>query len=92
MSTGSLVYKDAINLDIDNFSVGYTPCIFFILVLSIMSAIISKWILGSERLAEAIFKVFACVSVGAVTIISLYVIISGIPAIYNIGLSNFIFG
>ena len=92
ISTGSIVYKRAINLDIDNFSVGYTPCIFAILILSIISAIFAMWILGTEFLAEAIFKVFACVSVGAVIVITLYVVISGIPAIYNIGISKFISG
>ena len=50
------------------------------------------WTRGSEKLAESIFLVFACVSVGSVLVITLYMITAGAPAIAEIGLGNFLFG
>lgn len=50
------------------------------------------WTKGGEKLAESIFLVFACVSVGSVVVITVYMITSGLPAISEIGLGNFLFG
>ena len=50
------------------------------------------WTKGGEKLAESIFRIFACVSVGSVVIITVYMIVSGAPAIAEIGLGNFLFG
>ena len=47
---------------------------------------------GTERLAEAVFRVFACLSVGSVAVITLYMIGAGAPAIAEIGLWDFLSG
>ena len=41
---------------------------------------------------EAVFRVFACLSVGAVAVITLYMIAAGAPAIAEIGLFEFLTG
>lgn len=47
---------------------------------------------GAETLARAVFLLCACVSVGAVVLITIYLLAAGIPAIREIGLSSFLFG
>ena len=47
---------------------------------------------GAERLMEAVFRVFACLSVGSVAVITLYMIAAGAPAIAEIGLFEFLSG
>lgn len=45
-----------------------------------------------ESVVHAIFLVLGLVTVGCVLLISVYLIVSGIPAIREIGLGNFLFG
>lgn len=45
-----------------------------------------------ETVVHGIFLILGLVTVGAVLLISLYLVISGIPAIKEIGLFNFLFG
>ncbi len=45
-----------------------------------------------EHTVHGIFLVLGLITVGAVLLISVYLIISGIPAISEIGLANFLFG
>jgi phosphate transport system permease protein len=47
---------------------------------------------AKETAIEILFLIFGVVSVGFVLLISIYLIISGIPAIHEIGLGNFLFG
>lgn len=53
---------------------------------------LAMWTKGGEKLAESVFLVFACMSVGSVAIITIYMITVGAPAIGEIGLGNFLFG
>lgn len=46
----------------------------------------------SERLMKGVFLICACVSVGAVAAICIFIFASGVPAIAEIGFFNFIFG
>ena len=62
------------------------------LLLGIAAAVLSMLTGGVERLAEAVFLVFACLSVGAVLIISIYMIAAGTPALTEIGLGEFLLG
>ena len=91
LSSSNLVHNNAAISNINNFSVSYYMPIFLNLIFSIIASIFSKWMLGGEALGESIFKIFSLVSIGAVIIISLYILISGIPAIYHVGLFNFLF-
>lgn len=59
---------------------------------NLLAAILSMCTRGTEQLAEAVFRVFACLSVGSVVIITVYMIVSGTPALAEIGLGNFLFG
>ncbi len=45
-----------------------------------------------ERIVHGIFLILGLVTVGCVLLITVYLIISGIPAIKQIGLTNFLFG
>ena len=58
----------------------------------ILAAMLAMWTKGGEKLAESVFLVFACMSVGSVAIITIYMITVGAPAIGEIGLGNFLFG
>ena len=63
-----------------------------VLAGGILAAVLAMWTRGGEKLAESVFLVFACMSVGSVAIITVYMLISGAPAIAEIGLGNFLFG
>ena len=58
----------------------------------LLAAVLAMWAKGGEKLAESIFLVFACLSVGSVVIITVYMIAAGAPALSEIGLGNFLFG
>ena len=45
-----------------------------------------------ERVMQSLFFCCGAVSVAAVVLITLYMIISGLPAIRQIGLTDFLFG
>lgn len=64
----------------------------FTLLCGLAAGVLSVWTKGSEKLAESIFLIFSCVSVGSVVILTVYMIVSGAPAIAEIGLGNFLFG
>ena len=50
------------------------------------------WTQGTERLAKSVFQVFSCVSVGSVAVITIYILVSGAPALIEIGVGDFLFG
>lgn len=62
------------------------------LLFSAVSAALSLSVAGVEKTAETLFKLTAFISVGAVGVITLYMFVSGVPAIVKIGFFNFIFG
>lgn len=45
-----------------------------------------------ENLIHAIFLILGCITVGCVLLITIYLVVSGIPAIREIGLIDFLFG
>ena len=63
-----------------------------VLLGGILAAVMAMWTRGVERLMESVFLVFACMSVGSVLIITVYMFTAGLPAIAEIGLGNFLFG
>lgn len=71
---------------------GFHVSLAAVLGLGILAAVLTMWSKGMEKLAEAVFRVFACMSVGAVATITVYMIVSGAPAIAEIGLGDFLFG
>ncbi|GMB10928.1 MAG: phosphate ABC transporter permease subunit PstC [Candidatus Improbicoccus devescovinae] len=47
---------------------------------------------GFQKAGEIFFNIIACFSVGAVSCMIIYIFFMGVPAIFEIGLFNFIFG
>ena len=70
----------------------YHTSLAVMLAAGLLAAVLSMTTQGVDRLAEAVFLVFACMSVGAVVIITVYMIAAGAPAIAEIGLGEFLFG
>ena len=58
----------------------------------ILAAVAVQATQGAERLMEAVFRVVACLAVGSVAVITLYMIVAGTPAIAEIGLWDFLTG
>ena len=79
-------------LNVNQITMVYGIPFVWTLVLGLAAGVLAMWTRGSEKLAESIFLVFACVSVGSVLVITLYMITAGAPAIAEIGLGNFLFG
>lgn len=79
-------------LNVTQMSVRYLAPFLLVLLLGVVCAVLALWTMGPERLAQSVFLVCACVSIGSVVIITIYVIVSGAPAIAEIGLGNFLFG
>ncbi|MCH4239197.1 MAG: phosphate ABC transporter permease subunit PstC [Oscillospiraceae bacterium] len=91
ISTGE-IQSAVTQLNVVQMSVRYLTPFFLVLALGVFCAVLSLWTMGSERLAQSIFLVCACGSIGSVLIITIYVIVSGAPAIGKIGLLPFLFG
>lgn len=81
-----------LNISSNRIYIGFIWPFFLILVLGLICAILSVWLDGGEKLAESVFFCFASISVGLVFLITLYMIISGLPAIIEVGIFNFLFG
>lgn len=79
-------------LNISNITIGYLWPSIFVLVSGIICAVLALWTQGTEKLAESIFLVFSCVSVGSVIMITVYIFAAGAPAIVKIGLGHFLSG
>ena len=52
----------------------------------------NKKIIDAEGIIHAIFLILGLITVGCVLLITVYLVISGLPAISKIGLKNFLFG
>ena len=79
-------------LNISKISISYFWPFLFVLIGGIACAVLSIWTQGAEKLAESIFLVFSCVSIGSVILITIYIFAAGSPAIMQIGLGQFLFG
>ena len=90
--TTSNIQTAVTSLNISEIEIQYLWPFLCTLVFGIAGAILSLWTQGTERLAQSIFKVFSCVSVGSVAVITIYIIVSGAPALAEIGVGNFLFG
>lgn len=88
----SAIQEAVTQLNISNITVSYLWPFVYVLLSGIACAILSLWTRGTEKLAESIFLVFSCVSVGSVIVITVYIFAAGAPAIFQIGAGNFLFG
>ncbi len=88
----SSIQSAVASLNISQITVSFLwPCI-GVFVCGLLSAVLSLWTQGTEKLAESVFLVSACVSVAGVLLITIYVFATGAPAIAEIGLGPFLFG
>lgn len=78
--------------EINEVEVYFTWPFFTIIISNVMAALLSILIVGIEELAELVFFLFAFLSVFIVSVITIYIFVSGVPAISRIGFNNFIFG
>ena len=90
--TSSSVQTALTGLNISQIVVAYQLPFTLTLVLGLCAAVLAVWTKGTEQLAQSIFLVFSCVSVGSVVILTVYMISAGAPAMAEIGLGNFLFG
>jgi len=91
ISTSS-IQEAVTQLNISRISIDYLWPSIYVLVGGIICSVLSLWTQGTEKLAESIFLVFSCVSVGSVILITVYIFAAGAPAIIQIGLGQFLFG
>lgn len=90
--TTSGIQEAVTQLNISEVSISYMWPFMLVLAAGISCAVLSLWTQGTETLARSIFLVFSCVSIGSVIMITVYVIVSGAPAIMQIGAGDFLFG
>ena len=90
--TSSSIQTAVTQLNISKISIAYLWPSVYVLVGGIVCAVLSLWTQGTEKLAESIFLVFSCVSVGSVVLITVYIFAAGSPAVLQIGLGQFLFG
>lgn len=79
-------------LSIGELTLIWKPAMIVMFVLALLTGFSALIDLGKERLAHAVFFLSAFVSVGVVAIITVYLIVSGLPAWNEIGIFSFIFG
>lgn len=72
-------------------TLSYQPTFYIFLLLNVILAIVA-FSLHSEKFIESIFLVCSCISIASVAVITIYMIIMGLPAIKEIGLNKFLFG
>lgn len=90
--TTSNIQTAVTSLNISEIQVHYLWPFLCTLAFGIACAVLALWTQGTERLAKSIFQVFSCVSVGSVAVITIYIVVSGAPALAQIGIGRFLFG
>lgn len=97
LNIGSLLFssdfaESANELGLSGLTIGWKLPMIIAFILTLLNGF---WIilrLGKEGAAQALFFLSAFVSVGAVAIITVYLIGAGLPALGEIGIFNFLFG
>lgn len=75
---------------VDNIHLSMQSGFFLALALPLFAAALSLLSAGVQSFAN-LFLAAACVSIGAVAFICIYMVLQGAPAIYQIGLKDFLF-
>ncbi len=70
----------------------FTPYYYISILLLFTTAIIIYWLSGGESLAKRLFLISSCIAIASVLVITLYMIVIGMPAIVEIGPLKFLFG
>ena len=76
---------------VDNIHISMQSGFFLALALPLFAAALSLLSAGVQSFAKSVFLAAACVSIGAVAFICIYMVLQGAPAIYQIGFKDFLF-
>ena len=92
MAASGAIQTAVTSLNVSQIEMRFLWPFFCTLLGGFLSSILSLRTQGTERLAESVFQVFACVSIGSVILLTVYIISAGLPAILQIGAVQFLFG
>lgn len=84
--------ESAANLSLGELTIDWELPMVFAFLLSVITGLWVLLKLGKERAAQAFFFLSAFVSIGAVVIITVYLIGAGLPALEKVGVFSFLFG
>ena len=92
MAASGAIQTAVTSLNVSQIEMRFLWPFFCTLLGGFISSILALRTQGTERLAESVFQVFACVSIGSVILLTVYIISAGLPAILQIGAVQFLFG
>ncbi|WP_283610498.1 phosphate ABC transporter permease subunit PstC [Faecalispora anaeroviscerum] len=92
MAASGAIQTAVTELNVSQIEMRFLWPFFCTLLGGFLSSILALRTQGTERLAESVFQVFACVSIGSVILLTIYIISAGLPAILQIGAVPFLFG
>ena len=70
----------------------YQAAYYLQIILLILLAVFIYWLSGGEQLAKRLFLIAATISIASVLVITIYMLIIGLPAMIEIGPLKFLFG
>ena len=88
----SAIQEAVTQLNISRIAISYLWPFIYVLAGGLVCSVLALWTRGTEKLAESVFLVASCVSIGSVAVITVYIFAAGAPAIAQIGLGNFLLG
>ena len=90
--SGSAALQQAVaSAGVDNIALTMRAGFLLALMLPLLAAALSLLSTGLQSFAKSVFLAAACVSIGAVALICIYMVLQGAPAIYQIGPKEFLF-
>lgn len=90
--SGSAALQERVaSAGVDNIALTMRAGFFLALALPLFAAVLSLLSTGVQSFAKSVFLAAACVSIGAVAFICVYMVLQGAPAIAKIGLREFLF-
>lgn len=92
MAASGAIQTAVTSLNVSQIELQFLWPFFCTLLGGLISSVLALRTQGTERLAESVFQVFACVSIGSVILLTVYIISAGLPAILQIGLTQFLLG
>lgn len=91
LSGGASLQEHVASVGVDNIDLTMQAGFFLALTLPLLAAALSLLSTGVQSFAKSVFLAAACVSIGAVAFICIYMVLQGAPAILQIGLKEFLF-
>lgn len=91
LSGSASLQESVASVGVDNIEMTMRAGFFLALALPLLAAALSLLSTGVQSFAKSVFLAAACVSIGAVAFICIYMIFQGAPAIAKIGLKEFLF-